>query len=218
MDKYTYEEERLKVEKYIKEKGILLKSYNQKEIQQLFMRECLEWDDEAKIREKTGHKQGQYSIDIERRTRLLYDKLLIQPTDSDAELYLKQLRRKLRDMNSYGAGHSSDHSDDDSYGPADLYSKQKNNLGDHESEGSISEPESESSSSVIIEDDRNATDELNFQFDSDSGSDGKEVNHDHTSSSDPHVRYHRQLAPPPKNGRPGGGGSLLTQSRRSLLP
>ena len=79
MDKYTYEEEWLKVEKYIKEKGLLLASYDKKEIQQLYLKECLEWDNKAKICEKTGHKQGQYSIDIERRTRILYDKLLLHP-------------------------------------------------------------------------------------------------------------------------------------------
>ena len=79
MDKYTYEEERLKVDQYIQEKGHLLESYNQKEIQQLCLKECLEWDDKAQRRKITGHKPDQLEIDIERRSRILYDKLLLHP-------------------------------------------------------------------------------------------------------------------------------------------
>jgi len=90
----------------------------------------------------------------------------------DAELYFQQLRRKLRDLNSYGAGHSSDHSDDDSYGAADLYSMQRENLGEHKSkEASISESESDSSCSVTDDDDSSVTDDLKFQCNSDDGSD-----------------------------------------------
>ena len=80
MDGYTFEHEIMKVDKYLQEKGLLLERYNQKEIQQLYLKEFLEWDDKAKMREKTGHKQGQYSIDIERRSRILYDKVLFRPT------------------------------------------------------------------------------------------------------------------------------------------